>query len=246
MTALLGMFAKHWTPGRVKTRLAAKLGKVRAAKVQRLFVHTLLNRFRAVADERILEFDPPHEVQDFQRAASSLTTLPASSLLNQHEESQPAANAEWQTQPQAPGDLGERMAAFFDRALARAERVVLIGSDSPDLPSEFVAEAFAALKQWDLVLGPADDGGYYLVGAARRLPPIFAGMPWSTANLWSATIQQLQQADCRWHALPRWYDVDTAQDLVRLRLCLDDSRKTESHLGLLADRLTALVAEPAT
>src|SRR5262245_60359765 len=110
MTTLLGMFAKHWTPGRVKTRLAVELGEERAAEIHRAFVSTLLRRFGSLADERILAFDPPDRHGDFQRAAGTA----------------------WQLMPQDGGDLGGRMATFFTATLGGAERVILIGSDSPD------------------------------------------------------------------------------------------------------------------
>ena len=218
MTTLLGMFAKHWTPGRVKTRLAAPLGETAAAEVQRLFVHTLRLRFGTLADERVLVFDPPQCEAEFR----------------------PVAAPQWQVQPQAEGDLGQRMEAFFAAGLARAERVVLIGSDSPDLPTDYVAEAFEALQQTDVVLGPACDGGYYLVGVARSVPPIFAGLTWSTATVWSQTTERLRRAGRRWHALPEWYDVDTADDLIRLRLNLRQRRRDDLRLNTLDHRLTAL------
>jgi rSAM/selenodomain-associated transferase 1 len=222
MTSLLGMFAKHWTPGRVKTRLAAAIGERQAAEVHRLFVQTLQNRFGGEADLRILAFDPPHGAADFRHAAGRA----------------------WELLPQGGGDLGERMAGFFAAGLVRAEQVVLIGSDSPDLPASYVAEAFEALTTHDVVLGPAADGGYYLVGAAGQVPPIFADIAWSTADVWSQTVQRLEQAHCRWHELPQWYDVDTADDLIRLRLCLRQNRGTDAWLTNLADQLLALLANP--
>lgn len=222
MSTLLGIFAKHWTPGRVKTRLAADIGERRAAEVHRLFVSALLNRFDETADNRILAFDPPHCEREFRQAAG------------------PA----WQILPQSAGDLGQRMAAFFAATLAQAERVVLIGADSPDLPAALVTQALEALEQAEVVLGPALDGGYYLVGAAGRVPPIFQNIDWGTGQVWSQTVERLLHAACTWHALPQWYDVDTAADLVRLRMCLRERRQGDIRLGTLADRLTALLAEP--
>ncbi len=218
MSSLLGIFAKHWTPGRVKTRLAAELGERRAAEVHRLFVQTLLDRFRDAADLHILAFDPPAGESDFRAAAGP----------------------SWQLLPQGTGDLGQRMAAFFDAGLARAQRIVLMGSDSPDLPAAYVAEAFAALTAADVVLGPAADGGYYLVGARGAVPPIFSGISWSTSDVWPQTIARLAAARLRWHGLPQWYDVDTGDDLRRLRLRLAQSRATDPHLNALADRLAVL------
>src|SRR4029453_10402983 len=90
----------------------------------------------------------------------------------------------WELVPQTDGDLGKRMQTFFVTALGRAERVVLIGSDSPDLPREVLPQAFDALASHDVVLGPAADGGYYLLGIARRIPAIFEGIAWSSRDVW--------------------------------------------------------------
>ena len=218
MTTLLGMFAKHWTPGLVKTRLAAALGERTAAEVHRLFVQTLLNRFQDVADFRVLAFDPPANESRFQAAAGP----------------------SWELRPQGRGDLGARMAAFFEVGLARCHRVVLIGSDSPDLPISYVDEAFEALQSADVVLGPADDGGYYLVGATGGVPPIFSSISWSTAEVWPQTIARLSEAGLRWQTLPQWYDVDTGDDLLRLRASLRQSAACDVHLQALAEALDAL------
>jgi glycosyltransferase A (GT-A) superfamily protein (DUF2064 family) len=134
------------------------------------------------------------------------------------------------------------MAAFFAAAFRSGERVVLIGSDSPDLPAEFIAEAFSSLATHDVVLGPSADGGYYLVGAARRVPPIFEGIAWSTPDVWPQTVALL--SGCRWCQLPRWYDVDTGEDLHKLMARLAESSPADPHLAALARRLFDLLREP--
>ena len=221
MSTLLGIFAKHWTPGRVKTRLAEAIGDARAAEVHRLFVTAIAQRMGAASDERILAIDPPESEHEFGRALGD----------------------SWQVEPQAAGDLGERMAAFFAGGLARAGLVVLIGSDSPDLPADYIADAFEALREVDVVLGPAADGGYYLVGAARRVPPIFTGISWSTADVWPQTVRRLTQAGCQWRSLPQWYDVDTFDDLRQLRFRLKDASSADRSLHALACRLSELFAD---
>jgi rSAM/selenodomain-associated transferase 1 len=114
--------------------------------------------------------------------------------------------------PQSPGDLGQRMAAFFQSQLdAGSSATVLIGTDSPTLPLAWVEQAFAALAHADVVLGPATDGGYFLIGIARRLPPIFTGVRWSSAHVLTETVKLLP-ADWRLELLPPWYDVDTLAD----------------------------------
>ena len=199
---LLGMFAKYWEAGHVKTRLAAGIGEAQAAEIYRLFVATLVERFATTADARQLVYAP------LERAA----------------EMKSAAGMHWQVVAQSDGDLGQRIHSFFEQSLAGgAERVVLIGSDSPTLPVEFVDDAFEMLRDHDLVLGPSHDGGYYLVGASARTPPIFTGVDWSTSRVLQQTLARAAAARLRHKLLPKWYDVDTRDDLDHLIRSLDQS-----------------------
>lgn len=198
---LLAVFAKYWTPGEVKTRLAASIGADRAAAYYREFFAATLRRFGAVADVRTLVFTPDSRRDEFAALAG------------------PA----WRLVPQATGDLGARLDAFLAAALDKlARRVVILGADSPTLPVEYVREAFAHLKSQPVVLGPSDDGGYYLVGASGRVPPIFDDMPWSRPTLLAATLERLASCGIDAHMLPPWYDVDDAASLGRY-LCERDA-----------------------
>jgi len=226
------MFAKHWAPGEVKSRLAKDVGAEAASQLYLGFLRTLLVRFSATADERVLVFAPPGRRAEFEEL---LRSMPGAH----------PAGGYWSLEPQAEGDLGARMRAFFDWAFAGgATRVVLIGSDSPTLPIEFIDEAFAALAQHPVVLGPASDGGYYLVGAVGQLcdtavrpavaasrdaaalrrtatsssaPPIFDRIDWSTPAVFEQTVERLKAAALTYHVLPPWYDVDELADLARLK-----------------------------
>src|SRR5262249_37661668 len=116
-------------------------------------------------------------------------------------------------EPQAEGDLGQRMANFFAAQLHnRAQRVVLVGTDSPTLALEFIQRGFDSLRDADVVLGPATDGGYYLLGCARRLPPIFSGIAWGKSSVLAETVARLSDPAWRLALLPPWYDVDTLDD----------------------------------
>jgi rSAM/selenodomain-associated transferase 1 len=125
--------------------------------------------------------------------------------------------------PQGQGDLGRRMG----RALARHRRAVLVGCDIPELGREDIAAAFRALGRAQAVFGPAEDGGYWLVGFGPRRPPApFAGVRWSTEHALADTL-----ANCRGHRialLRRLRDVDTAADLAVLR----ERRQGESRTGV--------------
>jgi rSAM/selenodomain-associated transferase 1 len=165
LTTLLGIFAKHWQPGEVKTRLAASIGPEAAARLHRVFVETLLQRMAGVAGKCVLAYWPSERHGEFaalvREAAYPFALLDPSAA--------PLASP-WQLVPQSPGDLGARMEHFFQASFASgADRVVIIGSDSPTLPIEYVRQAFDELRRSDVVLGPSDDGGYYLLGLARNV-----------------------------------------------------------------------------
>jgi uncharacterized protein len=124
--------------------------------------------------------------------------------------------------PQTDGDLGRRMASFFaEQFRTGAAAAVLVGTDSPTLPLPFIRQAFQELERADVVIGPSTDGGYYLLGCAHRVPPLFDGIPWSTSRVLSATLTSLRDPAWRLALLPLWYDVDT----------LDDWRMLQGHVA---------------
>jgi rSAM/selenodomain-associated transferase 1 len=116
---------------------------------------------------------------------------------------------------QGAGDLGDRMRRVAKALLARHGKVLLVGTDSPTLPLEFVVEAEDRLDAADLVFGPSEDGGYYLLGQRRLFPEIFRGVVWGGTGVLRATLAKLDTS--RAHLLPPWYDVDRPDDLARLR-----------------------------
>ncbi|MCE2453987.1 MAG: glycosyltransferase, partial [Nitrospinae bacterium] len=121
---------------------------------------------------------------------------------------------------QTGADLGMRMAAALGRCLAFGRRAVLIGTDFPDLPHEILIDAFRNLDSGDdakITLGPAADGGYYLVGMNRFVPDIFAGIPWSTGEVLSRTMEKAHTLGVGTSLLPEWRDVDDADDLEALK-----------------------------
>lgn len=198
-THRFGMFAKYWQPGQVKTRLAKSIGEDKAALVYRAFVETLLLRFASTGSPQVV-FSPDDRESEF-RELGRLANGPDS----------------WQFYPQGEGDLGIRMRRYFQRAFADGVRLaILIGSDSPTVPTGYVNQARRLLELHEVVLGPTDDGGYYLVAARDEVPPIFSGIDWSTDLVWLQTIGWLQQHRVKFAVLPAWYDVDDVQDLHRL------------------------------
>jgi rSAM/selenodomain-associated transferase 1 len=195
---LLAVMAKFWAPGQVKTRLAASIGDQPAAELHRQFVAVTLSRMAGQGDPRWLAAAPPDALLELRQWSAAMP-------------------GNWTVVPQHGGDLGERMSRLFEAAFAAGfERVVLIGSDSPDLPTGRVEQAFQRLLEYPVVIGPSSDGGYYLIGASRSIPPIFDDMPWSTSSLADCTIRRLGQAGIACSLLEPWRDVDDHADLVAL------------------------------
>jgi len=115
-------------------------------------------------------------------------------------------------------DLGLRMYnAMRDEIALGSRRVVLIGCDSPDLPPEYVRRAVPALETAPFVLGPSEDGGYYLIGASRLMREPFEGLQWGSSSVLSKTIEILKKNKIRFSLLPAWYDIDRPEDVERLK-----------------------------
>jgi hypothetical protein len=130
--------------------------------------------------------------------------------------------------PQRGRDLGHRMADCFAQLFASDYTgVLLTGSDLPTLPRSFLQQAITLIAdpQIDVVLGPSEDGGYYLIGLRTLHQELFADMTWSTPQVLTATVQRAEAKQLRIAYLPPWFDVDTPADLARLQaaLALDDS-----------------------
>jgi uncharacterized protein len=124
---------------------------------------------------------------------------------------------------QADGDLGDRMRQAFAACFAAGdEHAVLIGSDLPSLPSGHIVDAVAALvSPADVVLGPSEDGGYYLVGVSRTradaaLDALFSDVPWGSADVLARTLARLRAAGLLVELVAPWFDVDSAEDLARI------------------------------
>lgn len=206
MNRHFGIFAKRPQAGHVKTRLATDFGDEPAAKMYEAFLIDLVERFHDAGDRRSLGYAP-----DDLRSREYFAELSA---------------GEYDLWPQPAGDLGHRIARFFEAAFdGGATSVVLIGSDSPTLPTGFVEEAFESLYQSDCVLGPAPDGGYYLIGLNRRSASIFNGVEWSGPKVLYQTMRNLTRGGFSHQTLPEWDDIDTLDDLRRLHDRFDSLRE---------------------
>lgn len=212
----LVLFAKPPLAGRVKTRLAKSLGREGAARLYACFLRDAAGTARALCDARpgvslVCEWA--------LEEAESLDDFPLADYLL----------GAFLHRTQTGADLGARMAAALGRCLVAGRNAVLIGTDFPDLPHEVLIDAFEKLECGDeptVALGPAADGGYYLIGMNRFLPEIFTGIPWSTSEVFPHTIKKAAALGVGTALLPEWRDVDDADDLEALkgRLSRDDSR----------------------
>jgi len=129
--------------------------------------------------------------------------------------------------PQRGADLGARLSTLLTGLLEDGHAgAIAIDSDSPTLPMPYVAEAARILEtaSHDVVLGPCDDGGYYLIGLSSSQPGLFDGIPWSTDAVFRLTRERAQGYGLSVHVLPRWFDVDTEADLRRVEAELTTSR----------------------
>ena len=189
----LVVFVKAPRPGVVKTRLAQTLGADVACAAYRQLVETLLTQLAPL---------PAVEL--------CFTPADASADIN------PWLRADWSAVPQASGDLGERLhAAFTEHFLADAEHVVIIGSDCPTVTATDIEDAWVALAGHDVVLGPALDGGYWLIGLRAPQPALFTAMPWSTDAVFGETLRRARENGLRVALLRELADVDTEADWTR-------------------------------
>lgn len=209
----LAVMAKAPRPGQVKTRLVPPLTPEGAAALYRAFLLDTFDTVRRVRGAApAVAFAPADAEAAFTDLAPDLLRL-----------------------PQGEGDLGARMAGVVDGLIGRGfERVLLIGGDTPTLPTSVLDEAVARLAEGsDLVLGPSDDGGYYLIGLRARQPSLFEGIAWSTETVLAETLRRAARARLSPALLPSWFDVDTAAELPRLKGTLGgaEGRQTGAFLA---------------
>ena len=183
----------------VKSRLHTVLAPDQASALYRCFLLDRLDGLATVSDiERVVAFTPPEESD----AIAAL--LPAG----------------YRRVPQEGADLGARLAGLLARLLADGHAgAIAIDSDSPTLPMAYVAAAAEILRRAaaDVVIGPAEDGGYYLIGVIAPQRRLFEDVAWSTSSVLPTTLMRVKELGLQVHLLPPWFDVDTADDLTRLR-----------------------------
>jgi uncharacterized protein len=192
-TPLLLLFLRAPRRGRVKSRLAAGVGEERALAIYRRLAERAAEAARGVGQPLALRFlhTPDDAGEEMRRWLGE---------------------AEWV--PQGGGDLGERLERAFAAGFADGYSPVLaVGSDLPELGAEELREALRALEGAEAVLGPARDGGYWLIGLTRPVSEAFGGIPWSTERVLGETAQRLEEAGMPPVLLRTLRDVDAEADL---------------------------------
>ena len=184
---------KYPEPGRVKTRLAGDIGPEKAALICRQLTERVMKQTIPVAGEydRFVFYDPAERVRDF------MSWLPHEKFITQK-----------------GSDVGQRMDNAIRYLLENgAENAVITGSDIPDITSRIVLQAFEMLDHADVAVGPARDGGYYLIGMKSPMPELFYHIPWSTGDVFAETVRALKHSGKSYRVLPVLSDLDTVEDL---------------------------------
>ena len=187
------IFAKNFEPGKVKTRLAATLGHAKAFSIYtQLLEHTVSVTNYLHVDKIV--FYSSHIAQE--------------DVWNDNY---------YHKQVQEGSDLGERMNNAFSYAFQKGyDRVVIIGTDCPELTAGILMNAFAYLNNHDVVIGPAADGGYYLLAMKQHYSALFKNINWSTETVLEETLEICMENNLNYTLLPVLHDVDEERDLIHL------------------------------
>jgi len=196
--------------GKVKTRLANVIGHDAALSLYMSFVADELDMLRGLFFDVIICFYP-------HAARKQLENW---------------LNDQFYFMAQSGKDLGQRMENAFEEAFSRGYyQALLIGSDLPDLSSSIILDAFDHLARHDAIIGPCEDGGYYLIGFRRDTysGKAFMGIPWGTARVFDQTLLRFHEKNLNFYKLPGWRDIDDYEDLVSLKKYLDKNPEAAKH-----------------
>ncbi len=209
MNAIVIM-AKAPFPNKVKTRLMPPLEPEEASDLYHNFLLDKIEQVRSISDVHPFIAYTPGTAEAFFRSILP----PGFELISQ-----------------SGAGLGERLADISKYLFRQGFRkVVLLDSDTPNLPPGFIKDAILRLDEVDVVLGTCEDGGYYLMGLRSYQPVLFKGIPWSTSQVAELTIGKAQSLGLKISLLDTWYDVDTFEELLRLKRELDSSPENQKNL----------------
>ncbi len=190
------IMAKVPTAGTVKTRLEPTLTPEQCAELAECFLLDTLSKAESLQNQIIIAYTP------IEKRDVLLKILPMQKTFIE----------------QKGTTLGDRMFHAFQFAFSQnADTVVMIGTDSPTFPPDFIERAFKNLKKTDAVLGKTEDGGFYLIGLRTLRKEIFENVEWSSPNTFRQTVRNIKKIGLKLSLLPTWFDVDFPEDLERLR-----------------------------
>ena len=188
------VFQKNLIAGRTKTRLAATIGNEKALLVYKQLILITTNVLINLPFDKLIYYSEfiPLDIED-----KEIETTAKTLVLVQH-----------------GNDLGARMLnSFSDQFKMGYSRLIIIGTDCPDLNSELLLNAFNALESHDIVIGPAADGGYYLLGMSKLYPELFEGVEWSTSEVYGQTVDLISKLGLSFSLMPVLRDLDNEDDL---------------------------------
>ncbi|NEP81957.1 MAG: glycosyltransferase [Okeania sp. SIO3B3] len=191
------IFTRYPEPGKTKTRLIPALGAEGAANLQGQMTETTVKKANKLFDLMSLSVEVRFVGGDLQLMKNWL-------------------GSDLKYQEQGMGDLGERMARAFQSAFNQGMKsAIIIGIDCPSLTPEIILQAFTKLTQSDVIIGPATDGGYYLIGLRKITPELFQGINWGTSEVLSKTVAIAQSLKLIIDYLPKLSDIDRPEDLEK-------------------------------
>jgi rSAM/selenodomain-associated transferase 2/rSAM/selenodomain-associated transferase 1 len=188
------LFARYPERGKIKSRLATVYDPDFIEGLYQNFIDDLIDMLQGGDLPFFIAFHPPDKEEEMKRLFGKENVY----------------------LPQEGSDLGERMKNVFLRCFSKGfESIVIIGSDIPDLPEEIPEEALNSLERHDVSIGPAGDGGYYLIGFRKETftPDVFEGIAWGTDTVFKETLKTLHAKNRTAHILPQWNDIDTPEDI---------------------------------
>lgn len=185
------VFLKYPEPGKVKTRIGKEIGHVKAAQIYRELAERVLGNIMEGNYTVVLYYSPSWSVDDFKEWLGS----------------------DYVYKPQRGADLGQRMKnAIRDEIAEGAESVVLIGTDCVQVDSSVINKAFESMHDNDVVIGPATDGGYYLIACRASFNELFENIEWSTNKVYSQTMNRIDELGLKTFILEKKTDIDTYED----------------------------------
>ena len=195
MNAIVIM-AKAPIPNDVKTRLVPPLDPRTASDLYKSFLLDKIEQVAKIEAQRFLAYTPDRAGNLFREI------IPRKFILVQQE----------------GNNLGERLANVAEKLFPQGfKKVILVDSDTPNLPPRMLRAAIRRLDDVEVVIGPCEDGGYYLIGMKSYLPKIFENIPWSTNKVVASTVQRIVDIEATFSLLDEWYDIDRVEDLLRLK-----------------------------